>query len=208
MGERLGIGIYKNKKLLAAAYYHWSGYADAALGLLEEDVIPFLRAEPISKYKDDTLYAIRALEETGAALVDDDLETAQKLYPEEKFAEFKDRNEGWIGLGDEAAHIMRATNECVEIDLDKEEFYFGSIGYYNVAENMEGNYVPIGYDEAELTEAVERTIKDRKTIKVHRNIDPEHVRFDQVEELEYLLDEVGYDFFTIDSKPGHLFYAM
>lgn len=207
MGERLGIGIYKNKKLLAASYYHWGGYADTALELLHE-VVSFLDCESISNYKDETLYAIRALEETGAALDESNLMVANELYSNEKFENYVDRNEGFIGLEDDAKRIMTATNECIEIDLDKEEIYFGSIGYYDV-KKKEGNYIPIDCQE-DISKYVKQIIKENKKnmVHIHKDIDPEHLKFDQIDALEELLEEAGNEYFTIDSQPKKLYYVM
>ena len=207
MGERLGIGIYKDKKLLAVSYHHWSGYADAAMGLLEENVIPFLSVEPISDYKDALIYAIRALEETGAAFVGEELEEIQKMYPEEKFIDYEDRNVGWISIGDEAKHIMDIVNEGIEIDLDKREFYFGSIGYFDV-ETCEGNYVPISSESDSMKEYINDIIKNEKIINVKSSVDPEHVKFNQIEDLDILLERVGNNYFTINKIPNKIFYAM
>lgn len=68
MGQRLVIEIKEGDTVLANAYYHWSGYTETSLNLLNEVMNKgIFNNIPIKFSKgDEQLYAIKLLETTGA----------------------------------------------------------------------------------------------------------------------------------------------
>ena len=123
MGQRLIITIVENGKALANAYYHWSAYTKAAM-ILTEDILL-----AINDYKktmtNNKLIAIRALEKTGALLQGIDIPVANKIFPNEKFKEATNRNEGIISITKKEIKASKMfSNGDVIININTEEYEF------------------------------------------------------------------------------------
>lgn len=76
MGERLNLEIWHNGKVLANAYYHWSGFTYCAVSVVT-DALKYIKSNP-AENNNILLYAIRALEATGAGLTDREIGYAKK----------------------------------------------------------------------------------------------------------------------------------
>lgn len=121
MGQRLVIEIWRNKERLANAYYHWSGYTKSSLGLLSE-IIHFLGDKTITNYK---LTAIKALESTGAGLQDAERKEAERLYPNESFGSYIDRDFGILAITKDKMDELFGWNEgFITVDISDNTFYF------------------------------------------------------------------------------------
>lgn len=135
MGQRLNIEIEKNNKTLANAYYHWGAYSDSACELTQL-IVNYINNNP--QDCDDVLYAIRILEHTGAGLTDNspsELETAQEMFPNEKFEECKGRNYGLLAISDEGIKATRDwEEERVTINLDNKTINFDVYWEYDPTE--------------------------------------------------------------------------
>jgi len=132
MGQRLNLEITKDNygTILAAGYYHWSGYTYSAMQVviqalnaiqeMGEDEYQNLRK------KSDILTAIRILEATGAGLCEVDREVvkssrdaAHEMFPDEEFKPVIDRNHGLIEITEEGIKMIQYWEEAkVQICLD------------------------------------------------------------------------------------------
>lgn len=124
MGQRLNIEIWNNGKVLANAYYHWSGYTSASAKLTKTILEFFHFNEP---YESKLLYAIRALESTGAKLTEEDIRVAER-NPEFLDCTFLcaiDRNYGLIGITDYSIESTRDYEDGrVTLYLDEQRINF------------------------------------------------------------------------------------
>ena len=100
MGQRLVIEIKKGDSVLANAYYHWSGYTETSLNLLNEVMNKgIFNNIPIKFSKgDEQLYAIKLLETTGAKILEKDLKIATLKFPMNEFEASKNRTDGLIAF--------------------------------------------------------------------------------------------------------------
>lgn len=149
MGQRLNIEIKENGKVLANAYYHWSGFTSSSLELTEL----ILTNINSVKYKDKTVKAIKLLETTGAGLTDIERSFGQKTikdYSTYDFAECTGRNDGLISISEKGIEITQLWEDArVEINLDSETVKFDAIQRYTKEEYIK-NYEDYGkgkYDE-------------------------------------------------------------
>ena len=96
MGQRLNLEIVKDGKVLANSYYHWSAYTGSTFDLVQT-AYEFIRTNPIG---DDRLLAVRALEATGAGMIEEDLDFMHSFrkYSGQSFKECVDRNSGILGV--------------------------------------------------------------------------------------------------------------
>ena len=100
MGQRLNIQIEMDipdsseSKVLANAYYHWSGYTSSAYELVklivDSGIYCIYIQDPVEK-------AIRILEVTGAGLTKDEFTDA---YPESMYKLSANRNDGLIAISE------------------------------------------------------------------------------------------------------------
>lgn len=113
MGQRLNIEIRRDDKVLANAYYHWSGYTSSALGLTKKILdSKFLNMTSIL----DEEKAVRMLEVTGAGLTNSEF-NEKFTYP--KFLKATDRNEGLIAISEKGISETQKWEEArVEIHID------------------------------------------------------------------------------------------
>ena len=133
MGERLNIEIVKGSKLLANAYYHWSGYTTSAINLTLQIIQSFdyIKNNKVENVKErDLLFAIRLLEETGAGLLErnigDGLRKVGLLVDKDiTFKICKGRNEGIISISEEEMEETRSwEEERVTIDIESQTINF------------------------------------------------------------------------------------
>lgn len=138
MGQRLNIQIEMNipdsseSKVLANAYYHWSGYTSSAYELVKQiadseywnDNCTIM--DPVEK-------AIRLLEATGAGLTKDEFTEA---YPESKYKLSTDRYDGLIAISEEGILETQSWEEArVTINLSTNMVDMG--GVYFLDEEFE-----------------------------------------------------------------------
>lgn len=138
MGQRLNIQIEMNipdsseSKVLANAYYHWSGYTSSAYELVKQiadseywnDNCTIM--DPVEK-------AIRLLEVTGAGLTKDEFTEA---YPESKYKLSTNRNDGLIAISEEGILETQCWEEArVTINLSTNMVDMG--GVYFLDEEFE-----------------------------------------------------------------------
>jgi hypothetical protein len=130
MGQRLNIEITKNGKVLANAYYHWSGFTNSAIELTTQILSRFEEVKKkVAKQKSsnkDLLLAIRLLELTGAGIDFKDKESDRVLTIGNEFKTMIDRNEGIIGVTRKQIEETRNWEEArVEIDIATKIVWFG-----------------------------------------------------------------------------------
>ena len=129
MGQRLNIEITKNGKVLANAYYHWSGFTDSAIELTTQILSGFEEVKKkVARQKSsnkDLLFAIRLLELTGAGIDFEDKENDRVLKIGNEFKTMIDRNEGIIGVTRKQIEETRSWEEArVEIDIATKIVWF------------------------------------------------------------------------------------
>lgn len=124
MGQRLNVEIWNDGEVLANAYYHWSAYT-ASSAVVVDKVLKFINENPIDN-EDILLYAIRALEATGAGLNKDEIEYAAKMgINTEERAECVGRNSGLLSISQEGMQETRDWQEgAVYIYLDEKRISF------------------------------------------------------------------------------------
>ena len=152
MGQRLNIEIRKDNKVLANAYYHWSGYTSSALGLTKKILdSKFLNMSSIS----DKVKAVRMLEVTGAGLTKNEF---NEEFTTPKYKQALDRNEGLIAISQEGISETQKWEEArVEIHIDTKmlnlKLYWDldedDIDKDTIIEKVGTNYFNINFDNFE-----------------------------------------------------------
>lgn len=140
MGQRLNIEIVQNEISLANAYYHWSAYTLSSLQLAQTII------DSVEKIQEenDTLYAIRLLETTGALLTEEEITAYETRFGNESFRPALNRNDGLIAFTKEGMEETRKWEEHrMVINLDEEVIYFDVICTYDKEEYLES------YEETE-----------------------------------------------------------
>ena len=132
MGQRLNIQIEMDipdsseSKVLANAYYHWSGYTSSAYELVKmiadseywNDNCTIM--DPVEK-------AIRLLEVTGAGLTKDEF---TDMYPESKYNKSTTRSNGLIAISEEGIQETQYWEEArVTINLTTKMVDMGGVYY-------------------------------------------------------------------------------
>ncbi len=156
MGQRLVINIMDNDKILANAYYHWSGYTSSALNITSKCI------DYYKNYKDEftkETLAVKMLESTGAGLAG--TETISQYLKELFFNPRKppikpstDRNSGLIGTAEkDIEESCKWGEEFVDIILNEESVDFRvcyEFDEYEIKENEidEDELSTINYDSA------------------------------------------------------------
>lgn len=122
MGQRLNIEIWNNGKVLANAYYHWSGFTGCAAELTTKIL------KNISKSSDfSVMYAVKLLEETGAGINDDEKLRIieEERIPVNMLRPCNDRNSGLISVTEYGINETRFWEEGrVTIYLDERRVKF------------------------------------------------------------------------------------
>lgn len=124
MGQRLVVSIKANDKLLANAYYHWSGYTGSSIGCTE---IIIETIKSMDKVEPDVRTAVYLLRSTGADLIETEKdkvsEELKDLYQNLKPA---NRNDGIISITKEQMSEYQSYSEGdVIIDIGTNDIYFG-----------------------------------------------------------------------------------
>lgn len=130
MGQRLNIQIEMDipdsseSKVLANAYYHWSGYTSSAYELVklivDSGTYSLDILDPVEK-------AIRMLEVTGAGLTKDEFTEA---YPESKYKLSTNRNDGLIAISEKGMLETQNWEEArVTINLTTKMVDMGGVYY-------------------------------------------------------------------------------
>ena len=144
MGQRLNIEIRKDDKVLANAYYHWSGYTSSALVLTSE----ILKNIDNVNFDNDVVKAVKLLEVTGAGLTKSQFDFLSDDIKNITFKSAIDRTDGLIAISEKGISDTQYWEEArVEIHLDTKnvklklyydaddmpEFYEAVIDYTNVS---------------------------------------------------------------------------
>lgn len=130
MGQRLNIQIEMDipdsseSKVLANAYYHWSGYTSSAYELVkliaDSGTYSLDILDPIEK-------AIRMLEVTGAGLTKDEF---TETYPESKYKLSENRSDGLIAISEEGMLETQNWEEArVTINISTNMIDMGGVYY-------------------------------------------------------------------------------
>ena len=115
MGQRLNIEIRKENKVLANAYYHWSGYTSSSLELTSE----ILDNIDNVNFDNDVVKAIKLLEFTGAGLTVEELNCLSENIRDIEFKKATHRNIGLIAISEEEIKNTQYYEEArIEIHLD------------------------------------------------------------------------------------------
>lgn len=154
MGQRLVIEIKEGDTVLANAYYHWSGYTETSLNLLNEVMNKgILNNIPIKFSKgDEQLYAIKLLETTGAKILEEDFKIATLKFPMNEFETSKNKTEGLIAFSEKNINKnMDSAEAIISIDLKSRTIDIG--GIYNY-ENLDELQEMANEDEEDLNIAI------------------------------------------------------
>src|SRR5574344_168562 len=138
MGQRLNIQIEMDipnsgeAKVLANAYYHWSGYTSSAYELVNKIVQSGAYSldilDPVEK-------AIRLLEVTGAGLTKDEF---TETYPESKYKLSTNRNDGLIAISEKGIEETQNWEEArVTINLSTGMVDMGGVYFLDEVEEEE-----------------------------------------------------------------------
>lgn len=141
MGQRLNMSITRKGKVIANAYYHWSGYTGSAAAITSR-VYDFL-SDNKDVIKNPKLLAIRALESTGAGLEEPEYEYLKSLksYMKESFNIGQDRNTGLIAVTPrEVKETIKWAETSSYIDMDTLLISFDSCCCYETVEDIKEWY--------------------------------------------------------------------
>lgn len=126
MGQRLNVSIGKDDKILASAYWHWSGYTSSSLEIAR-DIMKTIESVGLKngiEYYGYETFSIGILESIGCKA-------------------FNDRNEGRIVVGDD----QDTSESNIVIDLERETINISDIfdeGYVDEEDVIfKVNYLPI-----------------------------------------------------------------
>ena len=140
MGQRLNIQIEmytsdsNERKVLANAYYHWSGYTSSAYELVKMIAESHYCDEECT-FMDPVEKAIRLLEATGAGLTKDEFTEA---YPESKYKLATNRNDGLIAISDAGMFETQNWEEArVTINLTTGMVDMGGVYYLDEVDEEE-----------------------------------------------------------------------
>lgn len=140
MGQRLVIEIKDGDAVLANAYYHWSGYTETSLNLLNEVMNKgIFNNIPIKISKgDEQLYAIKLLETTGAKILEEDLKIARLKFPMNEFEASKNRTDGLIAFSEKNVNKnMDSAEAIISIDLKSRTIDLGGIYNYEDLDELQ-----------------------------------------------------------------------
>lgn len=130
MGQRLNIEIRKNDKVLANAYYHWSGYTSSSLQLTSE----ILKNIDNVNFNNDVVKAVKLLEVTGAGLTKSEFGFLSDDIRNIAFKSAIDRNSGYVAISEKGISDTQYWEESrVEIHLDTKNVKLKI--YYDVDED-------------------------------------------------------------------------
>lgn len=140
MGQRLVIEIKEGDTVLANAYYHWSGYTETSLNLLNEVMNKgILNNIPIKFSKrDEQLYAIKLLETTGAKILEEDFKIATLKFPMNEFETSKNKTDGLIAFSEKNINKnMDSAEAIISIDLKSRTIDIGGIYNYEDLDELQ-----------------------------------------------------------------------
>lgn len=132
MGQRLAVNINKNDKILANAYYHWSGYSYASL----ETIMPIIGIlENYDLENFDVADAIKVLQTTGAEVTDEEIKYCNENNIEVKRqTENINRNQGLVAVSEEEIkNTLDWAEEIIDIYVDEKQICYGV--YWDVDED-------------------------------------------------------------------------
>lgn len=143
MGQRLVIEIKDGDTVLANAYYHWSGYTETSLNLLNEVMNKGIfnndKKLPIKFSKgDEQLYAIKLLETTGAKILEEDLKIATLKFPMNEFETSNNKTDGLIAFSEKNINKnMDSAEAIISIDLKSRRIDLGGIYNYEDLDELQ-----------------------------------------------------------------------
>ena len=181
MGQRLNIEIKDDGKVLANAYYHWSGYTGSALELLEVVVGKYRNAEAIGGVK----LAVEILASTGAGFNNEEIERVKKI-PEFSGIELQpatNRNDGLLSITAEGIEeTQRYAEETAVFDIGTEEIDFDL--YYE----YDRDFVADWFGDEPLAD-----LPDAESDLLSRNL-----KYYELEKLVNLFNDYPYGFLKSD----------
>ena len=147
MGQRLNIEIRKEDKVLANAYYHWSGYASSSLDLTSE----ILKNIDNVNFDNDVAKAVKLLEFTGAGLTKSQFDFLSDDIKNITFKSAIDRNSGLIAISEKGISDTQYWEDArVEIHLDTKNIKLEL--YWDYTEDDDD------YDDGDMREFYEATL--------------------------------------------------
>ena len=145
MGQRLNIEIRKDDKVLANAYYHWSGYTSSALVLTSE----ILKNIDNVNFNNDVVKAVKLLEVTGAGLTKSEFGFLSDDIRNIAFKSAIDRTDGLIAISEKGISDTQYWEEAkVEIHLDTK----------NIKLELYWDSTEDDYDDGDMPEFYEATL--------------------------------------------------
>lgn len=188
MWQRLNIEIRKNNRVLANAYYHWSGYTSSSLRLTEEILCNIDK----TYHNNEVVNAVRLLETTGALLTEREIVTIKSICDDViNFDIATHRNNGLISVSEEGIERTQFSEEArVEIHLDKKTINFQGVDFKTKQEFLD--------DLEEYGEGCDQ-YNDLDVI----NADLENIPFSEFPKVkECLLESIGYNYYGIKNVNG------
>lgn len=126
MGQRLVIQIETNGIPLTNAYYHWSGYTESALALLEK-VVEAADWARLAQLRSNVYKAVKILENTGAGVNDEEAAEIQKdnRFNGMSFKPAISRDEGFLCVTGQGMLSNRDWMEALAtVDIAERKIYF------------------------------------------------------------------------------------
>ena len=161
MGQRLNIQFEMDipnsgeAKVLANAYYHWSGYTILAYELVKKIADSNYWSDDC-KITDPVEKAIRMLEVTGAGLTKDEF---TEEYPESKYKKATSRNDGLIAISEEGIKDTQNWEEA-RVTINLSTFMVDMGGVYWIEDGAEGDEDETLEDTTELEYNLHTFIED------------------------------------------------
>ena len=176
MGQRLNTEIVRRDKVISATYYHWSGYTIPAIETTLDALEGLIRNKNTI---DDLDMAIKAMENTGAGIAEDEKDEIPKGR---NYKDAIDRNEGLIAISQDGINRTENAAEgdtAIIINKDGRDFDVDDTKNGDIDIDICGTIWFLDAEELKDSKGLEP--KDLKTIPVDvENID--------MEELQFLLD--------------------
>lgn len=176
MGQRLNLEVRKKGNVLANCYFHWSAYTAPSVDLTEK-VANFIRAYYVS-IPDSKLLTIRAFEELEAGMEQEELDYMRnnKKYCSKDFQEYKNRNEGIIGVSPKGIRSIQEWAEedsIIDItDINDIRFHFNVFNFYESIDLYIDEYIRPDFEEGSAQlEAAIASFKSRVVPITLENVD-------------------------------------
>lgn len=176
MGQRLNTEITRGDKIITATYYHWSGYTKSAIEITLDALEGLIRNK---NTVDDLDMAVRAMENTGAGIAEDE---KNEIPKGRNYKDAVDRNEGLIAITQDGIDRTESAAEgdtAIIINKCGRDFSVDDTKNGDVDIDICGTIWFLDAEELKNSQGLEP--KDLRIIPIDvENID--------MEELQFLLD--------------------